>query len=204
MRPFKGLAIIALVSCMTLSTANALTEEEQGQLGALSDQVAALDDFYLLGPGDVLKIVVFNNEDLSGKFVVSKAGIVSLPLIGDIRALGRTINAVRQDYSDLLANGFLVNPRVSASVSLYRPYFINGGVLKPGMYPYQPGIHILHAIGLAGGYSKVANKNIPPILKRASGAPVSGEAISVHTKVYPGDVVEILVCTTTWKKGGCF
>ena len=204
MRPFKGLAIIALVSCMTLSTANALTEEEQGQLGALSDQVAALDDFYSLGPGDVLNIVVFNHEDLSGKFVVSKAGIVSLPLIGDIRALGRTINAVRQDYSDLLADGFLVNPHVSASVSLYRPFFIVGGVLEPGVYPYQPGIHISHAIAIAGGYSKVANKNIPPILKRASGAPVSGEAISVHTRVYPGDVVEIPVCTTTWQKGGCF
>ncbi len=204
MRSFKGLAIIALVSCMTLSTANALTEEEQGQLGALSDQVAALDDFYSLGPGDVLNIVVFNHEDLSGEFVVSKAGIVSLPLIGAIRALGRIINAVRQDYSDLLANGFLVNPSVSASVSLYRPFFINGGVLEPGVYPYQPGIRILHAIGLAGGYSKVANKNIPPILKSASGAPVSGEAISVHTQVYPGDVVEIPVCTTTWKKGGCF
>ena len=204
MRPFKGLAIIALVSCMTLSTANALTEEEQGQLGALSDQVAALDDLYSLGPGDVLNIVVFNQEDLSGEFVVSKAGIVSLPLIGDIRALRRTINAVRQDYSDLLADGFLVNPQVSASVSLYRPYFIVGGVLEPGVYPFQPDIQILHAIGLAGGYSKVANKNIPPILKRASGAPVSGEAISVHTQVYPGDVVEIPVCTTTWKKGGCF
>ena len=203
MRPFKGLAIIALASCMTLSTANAQTEEEQGQLEALSDQAVALDDSYLLGPGDVLGIVVFNHEDLSGDFVVSNAGIVSLPLIGEIRALGRTINAVRQDYSDLLANGFLVNPNISANISQYRPFFIVGGVRQPGAYPYQSGMSILHAIALAGSYSKPANRNIPPILKRTSGAPVSGETVSVHTPVFPGDLVEIPVCRALGHDGRC-
>jgi len=188
---------------MTLSTANAQTEEVLGELEALSDQAVALDDSYLLGPGDVLDIVVFNHEDLSGDFVVSNAGIVSLPLIGGIRALGRTINAVRQDYSDLLANGFLLNPRVSASIGLYRPFFIVEGVQKPGAYPYQPGMSILHAIALAGGYSKPANRNIPPILKRTSGAPVSGETVSVHTRVFPGDIVEIPVCRVLGHDGRC-
>ncbi len=203
MRPFKGLAIIALASCMALSTANAQTDEEQGQLEALSDQAVALDESYLLGPGDVLNIVVFNHGDLSGEFTVSEAGSVALPLIGEIPAARRTTNAVRQDYSDLLANGFLVNPNVSANISQYRPFFIVGGVRQPGAYPYQSGMSILHAIALAGSYSKPANRNIPPILKRTSGAPVSGETVSVHTPVFPGDVVEIPVCRALGHDGRC-
>jgi len=146
---------------------------------------------YVLGPGDELNIVVFNNEDLSDNFVVSEAGTISLPLAGNIRAAGRTTDAVRQEYSDLLADGFLVNPNVSVSISKYRPFFIIGGVNKPGAYPYQSGMTVLHAIALSGGHSELAIRDTPPLLKRASGALVSGETVSVYTPVFPGDVVEI-------------
>ena len=169
---------------------------EPSVLGAdAPSTTVGLDESYVLGPGDELNIVVFNQEDLSGNFVVSEAGSISLPLIGEIRAVRRTIGAVRQEYSDLLANGFLINPNVSANISQYRPFFIIGGVQEPGAYPYQTGLNISRAIALAGGHSALANKNTPPLLKRASGAPVSGETVSVDTPVFPGDVVEIPVCT---------
>ena len=157
----------------------------------LPTETAVLDESYLLGPGDVLNIVVFNNKDLSGEFTVSEAGSVALPLIGEIPAARRTTSAVRQDYSDLLANGFLINPNVSVNISQYRPFFIIGGVREPGAYPYQTGMSILHAIALAGGHSELAIRDIPPLLKRANSASNRGNAISVHTPVFPGDVVEI-------------
>ena len=150
-----------------------------------------LDDSYLLGPGDELNILVFNHVDLSGKFVVSEAGTVALPLVGEIRAAGRITNEVRKDYSDLLSNGFLINPNVSINISTYRPFFIIGGVVQPGAYPYQTGMTILHSIAIAGGHSELAIRDTPPLLKRGSGALVSGESVSVHTPVFPGDVVEI-------------
>ena len=134
---------------------------------------------------------MFNQEDLSGNFAVSEAGTISLPLIGEIRAAQRTTNAVRKNYSDLLANGFLLNPSVTVSISMYRPFFIIGGVHKPGAYPYQTGMAILHAIALAGGHNELAIRDTPPLVKRASGAPVGGESVSVHTLVFPGDIVEI-------------
>ena len=157
----------------------------------LPTETALLDESYLLGPGDVLNIVVFNNGDLSGEFTVSEAGSIALPLIGEIPAARRTTSAVRQDYSDLLANGFLINPNVSVSIIQYRPFFIIGGVRKPGAYPYQTGMSILHAIALAGGHSELAIRNAPPRLKRANSASNRGNAISVYTPVFPGDVVEI-------------
>ena len=97
-------------------------------------------------------------------------------------------SAVGQDYSDLLANGFLVDPKISANISRYRPFFIIGGVRKPGAYPYQTGMSILHAIALAGGHSELAITDTPPRVKRASGAL---ETVPVHTPVFPGDVIEI-------------
>ena len=140
------LAILVLAACAKVSV-----------LGTDAPRATVVPgESYVLGPGDELNIVVFNNEDLSDNFVVSEAGTISLPLVGQIRAAGRTTDAVRQEYSDLLANGYLVNPRVSASISVYRPFFIIGGVNKPGAYPYQSGMTILHAIALSGGHSELA------------------------------------------------
>jgi polysaccharide export outer membrane protein len=175
------LAIFVLAACAKVSVLE----------GVAPPAPAALDESYTLGPGDELNIVVFNHEDLSGKFIVGEAGTVSLPLGGEIRAAGRGADAVGQDYSNHLANGYLINPRVSVSISLYRPFFIIGGVNKPGAYPYQSSMTILHAIALAGGHSELAIRDTPPLLKRASGVPVSGETVSVYTPVFPGDVVEI-------------
>jgi polysaccharide export outer membrane protein len=175
------LAILVLAACAKVSV-----------LGTDAPRATVvLSETYVLGPGDELNIVVFNNEDLSDNFVVSEAGTISLPLVGQIRAAGRTTDAVQQKYSDLLANGYLVNPRVGVSISVYRPFFIIGGVKNPGAYPYQSGMTILHAIALSGGHSELAIRNFPPLLKRASGALVSGETVSVYTPVFPGDVVEI-------------
>ncbi len=194
------LAIFVLAACAKPS----VLEAGVSRATVVPRATVVLGESYVIGPGDELNIVVYNYEDLSDNFVVSSAGTIFLPLVGEIRAAGRTTDAVRQDYSDLLANGYLVNPSVSVTISIYSPFFIRGGVNNPGAYPYQSGMDILRAIALAGGHSKLANRNIPPILKRTSGAPVSGETVSVHTPVFPGDLVEIPVCTTTWRNGSCF
>ncbi len=115
----------------------------------------------------MLSVVVFNHDDLSGEFVVSEAGTISPPLVGEIPAARRTVEAVGQDYADLLANGYLVEPHVSASINKYRPFFIIGGVKRPGAYPnpysyqcanpYQSCMTILQAIALAGGRIQCAS-----------------------------------------------
>ena len=175
------LAILVLAACAKVSV-----------LGSDAPRATVvLGESYVLGPGDELNIVVFNNEDLSDNFVVSEAGTISLPLAGNIRAAGRTTDAVRQEYSDLLADGFLVNPNVSVSISKYRPFFIIGGVKKTGAYEYQADMTISKAIALAGGYSNLAIKDTAPRLLRANGELVSRESITVDTTVLPGDFVEI-------------
>ncbi len=192
---------------------------------------AVLDDTYILGPGDELIIVVFDHEDLSvlclseeeialaaeqvddsvapedrvaisrGCAVVGDSGSISMPLVGEIRAAGRTIDAVRRDYVNRLTEGYLVNPYVSASINKYRPFFIIGGVRNPGEYEYQADMTVIRAIALAGGRSELAIKGATPRLLRANGELVNRENIAVDTIVFPGDVVEILWVLKKYPKG---
>ena len=112
-------------------------------------------------------------------------------MVGEIRAAGRTVDAVRRNYANLLADGYLVNPYVSASINKYRPFFIIGGVENPGEYEYQADMTIIRGIALAGGRSELAIKGAAPRLLRANGEMVSKKNSTVDTAVFPGDFVEI-------------
>ena len=98
---------------------------------------------------------------------------------------------MERDYADRLAKGYLVSPHVSASISRYRPFFIIGGVKRPGKYAYQADLTISKAVALAGGISNLAIRGAPPKLLRVNGELISGENISFDTAVFPGDFVEI-------------
>lgn len=148
-----------------------------------------LDENYLLGPGDGLNLVIFNQDDLSGQYAVDEGGKISVPLIGEVPAANRTADAVRNEVRDRLADGFLVNPRVTLSINKYRPFFIVGGVRTPGAYEYQTGLTVLHAIAIAGGHSDLALRAVQPEIIRASGP--QPPSVTVHTPIFPGDIVEI-------------
>jgi polysaccharide export outer membrane protein len=150
----------------------------------------SLAQSYLLGPGDRMRVTVFQQPDLSGEFEVDPSGQVALPLIEPITAKGLTIRGFQKAVADKLSNGYLVNPRVSVDVINYRPFYITGEVNKPGEYPYVAGMNILKAIAMAGGYSYRANIS-KVFLTRVN----SGEELVVapvpETIVMPGDFIRI-------------
>ncbi|MBX3493974.1 MAG: SLBB domain-containing protein, partial [Parvibaculum sp.] len=88
-----------------------------------------------------------------------------------------------------LQDGYLNNPRVSAEVLNYRPFYIFGEVGNPGQYPYTSGMTILNAVAVAGGYTYRANQE-RVFITRGEGAEVAYPA-SQAVKVLPGDVVRI-------------
>jgi protein involved in polysaccharide export with SLBB domain len=90
---------------------------------------------YHLGAGDKLRIIVFGEESLTGEFFVSGGGKIAFPLIGDVDAVGLTIPELQAAIAAKLADGYLKQPRVSAEVLNYRPFYILGEVMKPGEYP---------------------------------------------------------------------
>lgn len=115
---------------------------------------------YQLGPGDKLRITVFGETDLTGEYSVTGGGDVSFPLIGNVPAVGKTVEQVQEAIRTRLASGYVQDPRVSAEVTVYRPFYILGEVTKPGQYPYTVGLTVQQAVATAGGYSYRANKHV--------------------------------------------
>ncbi len=89
-----------------------------------------------------------------------------------------------------LADGYLRDPRVSAEVENYRPFYILGEVQKPGEYPFTSGLTVLNAVATAGGFTYRANTKIITI--RHSGAakelPIR---LTATSEVGPGDTILI-------------
>ena len=119
---------------------------------ALSAPVMAGD--YKLGISDRVKIRVQEWPDLNGEYTVTPGGVISLPLIGNIGAVGMNLDDLAKQISDRLQQRSERGERFFTAVEIarYRPFAIMGDVQRPGDYPYQPGLTVLEAISLAGGY----------------------------------------------------
>jgi protein involved in polysaccharide export with SLBB domain len=121
-------------------------------LAALPASVLAAD--YKLGVSDRVKIKVQEWPDLSGEYAVTADGVVSLPLIGNIDVVGLRLNDLAKEIADRLQRRSEGTERVLAAVEItqYRPFAIMGDVQRPGEYPYRPGLTVVEAISVAGGY----------------------------------------------------
>ncbi|WP_294274683.1 polysaccharide biosynthesis/export family protein [uncultured Sphingomonas sp.] len=151
--------------------------------------VAPLVD-YKLGVADKVRIIVFNEDTLSGEFTVSDSGVLSLPLIGDVKAIGRTPREVIKDIETKLADGYLRQPRVSMDVLTYRPFYILGEVSKPGEYPYSNGLSALNAVARAEGFTYRANKK-KIFIKRFGETAEREYKLDSGVTIYPGDTVRV-------------
>lgn len=151
---------------------------------------AAADAAYRLGSGDKLRVTVFNEKDLSGDFDVNDQGLVALPLIGQVKIGGMSLNEAQELITTKYAKDYLVNPRVNVEVLNYRPFFILGEVKSPGSYPYVSGMSVVNAIALAGGYTPRANRNRITIKRTSAGSTTEQEAPE-DAIVLPGDVIRV-------------
>jgi protein involved in polysaccharide export with SLBB domain len=107
---------------------------------------------YPLATGDSLGITVFGEPELSGDFEVDSLGLISLPLIGRVRAAGLDTGELEVVIVEKLKDGYLNHPMVTVEVRAYRPFYILGGVKSPGRYPYVLGMTVINAIALSGGF----------------------------------------------------
>ncbi len=146
---------------------------------------------YRLGTDDEIRMTVFGHDDLSGQFIVSNNGTVSLPLIGDVEAAGLTITEFIQETETKLKAGYLREPRVSAQVLNFRPYYILGEVNQPGEYPYSSDLTVLKAIATAGGFTYRANKR-EVMIKEIDADAERKILLTPNTDIQPGDTVRVL------------
>jgi polysaccharide biosynthesis/export protein len=113
---------------------------------------------YLIGPGDVLSITVYNNDDLKTKVRVSSNGTIVMPLLGQVTVSKLSISAIAEKLTHLLANGYIVNPQVNVFVDEFRSrkVVILGNVRNPGLIELSGPTTFLELVSKAGGFDKDA------------------------------------------------
>ncbi|MGM0564435.1 MAG: polysaccharide biosynthesis/export family protein [Pseudomonadota bacterium] len=149
----------------------------------------ALRSGYKLGAGDLIRVHVFGEEELSSEVRLTDAGSFSYPFLGEINARGLTISELQEVVTEGLKGDFLVDPKVTISIVEYRTFFVNGEVREPGGYPFQPGLTIRKAIALAGGFSERASRE--KVLVIHDSGPAEEVVSELSATVLPGDIITV-------------
>jgi polysaccharide export outer membrane protein len=145
---------------------------------------------WMLGAGDHLRIIVFEQNPLSGEFTVDEDGAVSLPLIGRIKIAGMLPADAERVITGQLGQGLVKNPKVNIDVLRYRPVYVYGEVTKPGAYEFAGNLYVPASVTLAGGFTYRAKVDAVTITR--FGDPVQQPySVTGSTLVGPGDVIYV-------------
>jgi polysaccharide biosynthesis/export protein len=161
----------------------------------LGSHLSAQD--YVIGEGDVLKITVYDHDDLTSTVRVSGDGFIVLPLIGQIDVKGKTVSQITEKISSLLADGYVVNPQVTIFIQEFKSKkaFIMGEVKKPGLYVLPGQTTFLALLSEAGGLNKDAGDKA--IIKRKTNPQAQQEdilTIDLHDLIEKGDTsLDVLI-----------
>jgi polysaccharide export outer membrane protein len=125
---------------------------------------------YVIGVSDHLSILVWKNPDLSADVTVRPDGTITMPLIGDLAAEGRTPTGLRAEISAQVAKfvrdeGAIVTVAVTA-VNSYG-FTVSGNVVTPGVFTSQKYVTVLEAIQLAGGPNRFASPAETKLFRRS-------------------------------------
>lgn len=124
-----------------------------------------------IGPLDVLKVNVFGVSDLDGEYQVDQAGIIKVPLIGEVSAKGYTAIEFSHELERRLSETYLQDPDVTVSIteSNAEQITIEGSVTSPGMYDVPGQLTLLQAVALSGGPTLAANEKRVGIFRQING-----------------------------------
>jgi polysaccharide export outer membrane protein len=139
----------------------------------------------------VVRLITYQEDALTAEFRVSDSGTIALPLIGTMQASGISTDALAKHVAEaLVRKNLLVAPSVAAEVVTYRPIFVLGEVAKPGQYPYQPGMTMVTAAAVAGGFTYRAIDGYASVVRTRDGSAIEGKA-SRQSLIAPGDVITV-------------
>ncbi|MEO6013996.1 MAG: polysaccharide biosynthesis/export family protein [Devosia sp.] len=145
---------------------------------------------YSLDTGDVLRVTVYGDETLTNTYAVTDKGTISFPLAGQVMVRGQSVVTAERMITELLANGYMISPKVSVEIATYRPFFIDGAVTTGGQYPYVYGMTARAAIATAGGFKEFADRNQVQIFRKI-GKTMTQKSVGLDQPIMPGDTVVV-------------
>jgi polysaccharide export outer membrane protein len=182
MKPRLPIALAALV-CMLVSACAQLSQLFPARKAA-APQAAAVPEpaqapaempeapEYALGPGDIVRVTVYNSPDLTTETEVSQDGTISFPLVGSVKVGGLTrVQAEKAIATRLSKGGFVAKPHVNMLVTQYRSRQVSviGEVHKPGKFPANQITTLTDAIAMAGGIKPNGSYMVTVIRKEEGG-----------------------------------
>lgn len=189
-----------VVAAASVRPAAAQTPAPAAPVAAQKPQTDLPSD-YVVGPDDVLSVVFWKDPDMSAEVTVRPDGIITLPLIGDLRVAGITPDALKQRVQKE-GTKYVTDPNVTVIVKQVnsRRVFITGQVTRPGEYPLTGTRTVMQLIALAGGLTEYADaKNIKIMRTTPQGQqsvlPFNyreverGQNLSQNVQLQPGDTL---------------
>lgn len=155
---------------------------------------------YRLGPGDLVKLQVFQLPDLDREVRVDNAGRITLPLIGAVDAAGSSISQIESQVASRYRDRYLQNPQVTLSLlqSPNQQVTVGGAVEQTGIYPMgAPYLTLQQAVALAKGVSNVADRRNVIVFRTVNGERIFARFDLVQIQqgklkdpdIYGGDIV---------------
>lgn len=168
-------SVLALLCCIALtlpawaqaSQSAPANEPAQNAAGANPSSSKPHDGAYVIGASDMLSINVWKEPDVSRIIPVRSDGKISLPLVGEVQASGKTPLQLEQEITNKLKT-YISDPEVTVMVqdSKSQKFNVLGMVAKPGAYPLLSTTTVLDAIALAGGFRDFAKKKSMYVLRK--------------------------------------
>lgn len=179
------LSIAALISAVLCACAAAPPVSTSAARSVLLDAAV-----YKLAAGDVVRVDVLGEADLSLQVLIDPAGFINYPFLGNVQAAGLTVRELQNRVADGLKAGYLVNPDVRVAVTQYRPIYVSGQVRQTGTYPYSQGLTVGKVLTLAGGVTQFGSTS-RIYIQRAGQSKETRENVGLDASVYPGDVIVV-------------
>lgn len=200
-----GLLLIALAAASSVPLPASALQIAAGERSSADGPAAPKphDAAYVIGSSDVLAITVWKEPEISRSIPVRPDGKISLPLVGELQAAGRTPLQLEQDISGKL-KAYITNPDVNVMVQQINSekYNVLGRVAKPGSYLLANTTTVLDAIATAGGFQDFAKQKGIYILRSTPGGGqtrlafnykdvIKGKHPEQNMKLQPGDTVVV-------------
>jgi len=162
--------------------------------------VAAAEEPYRIGKEDVLDVSVWRDADLSRTLPVRPDGFITLPMVGEVQAEGRTTVELEQDIARRLQK-YIQSPRVTVMVREVNSsrVYVTGEVQKPGAFPLRGQVTVLQALAMAGGLTEFADRNGMMVIRANNGPRIQvrySDLVERRTQgsdfpLQPGDTVVV-------------
>lgn len=153
-------ALYLLLSVLGASTLIAAQPESASKASTAKPEVSKAD--YVLQPSDLIRIQIFQEDDLNREVRISQESTVKLPLIDIVDLKGKTARQAEEHIRELYARDFLAKPQVNLFVLEYAPRQISvfGAVVTPGavIFKQEQGLTLIEAISRAGSFNRLADK----------------------------------------------